>query len=72
MSTAVILVAAGSGTRLGSPLPKAFVSVGGKPLLQRALETVAGWSRCDSVVLVVPAGYEAPARALAADVSGLQ
>ena len=66
MTTAVIIVAAGSGSRLGSPLPKAFVSVAGAPMLQHALRALADWKRWDSLVLVVPEGYEAPARALAA------
>lgn len=65
MTTAVIVVAAGSGTRLASPLPKAFVAVGGVPMLQHVLTSLSQWSRWDSMVLVVPEGYEAPARALA-------
>ena len=65
MTTAVIIVAAGSGSRLGSSLPKAFVSVAGAPMLQRALGALTDWTRWDSLVLVVPEGYEAPARALA-------
>jgi len=65
MTTAVIIVAAGSGTRLGSPLPKAFVSVAGVPMLQHSLASLSQWARWDSLVLVVPEGYEAPARALA-------
>jgi 2-C-methyl-D-erythritol 4-phosphate cytidylyltransferase / 2-C-methyl-D-erythritol 2,4-cyclodiphosphate synthase len=65
MTTAVIIVAAGSGSRLGSPLPKAFVSVAGVPMLAHALSALSEWSRWDSLVLVVPEGYQAPARALA-------
>ncbi|MDA2980640.1 MAG: 2-C-methyl-D-erythritol 4-phosphate cytidylyltransferase [Actinomycetota bacterium] len=65
MTTAVIIVAAGSGSRLGSPLPKAFVPVAGAPMLQRALGALTDWTRWDSLVLVVPEGYEAPAQALA-------
>jgi 2-C-methyl-D-erythritol 4-phosphate cytidylyltransferase / 2-C-methyl-D-erythritol 2,4-cyclodiphosphate synthase len=65
MTTAVIIVAAGSGTRLGSALPKAFVSVAGVPMLQHSLTSLSQWARWDSLVLVVPEGYEAPARALA-------
>lgn len=67
MTTAVIIVAAGSGTRLGSSLPKAFVPVAGAPMLQHCLKTFSAWSRWDVLVLVVPKGYEAPARALAAE-----
>ena len=70
MTTAVIIVAAGSGTRLGSPLPKAFVSGAGKPMLQHALAGLAGWARVDAIVLVVPEGYEAPAGAIARALAG--
>lgn len=72
MTTAVIIVAAGSGTRLGSPLPKAFVSLGGIPLVHHALDTVATWSSADSIVLVVPEGYEAPAQALGSSIPSLR
>jgi 2-C-methyl-D-erythritol 4-phosphate cytidylyltransferase/2-C-methyl-D-erythritol 2,4-cyclodiphosphate synthase len=69
VTTAVIIVAAGVGTRLGSPLPKAFVSVAGAPLLQHVLVALSGWKKWDSLVLVVPEGYETPARALASGMS---
>ena len=72
MTTAVIIVAAGSGTRLGSSLPKAFVSLAGAPLLQHALSTLKSWSRADCVVLVVPEGYQAPARAIAGGITSLE
>jgi 2-C-methyl-D-erythritol 4-phosphate cytidylyltransferase/2-C-methyl-D-erythritol 2,4-cyclodiphosphate synthase len=50
----VIVVAAGAGTRLGAELPKAFVSLGGTSILQRALEQVFGMSEPAQVVVVVP------------------
>jgi 2-C-methyl-D-erythritol 4-phosphate cytidylyltransferase / 2-C-methyl-D-erythritol 2,4-cyclodiphosphate synthase len=50
----VIVVAAGSGTRLGAELPKAFVSLGGTSILQRALEPVFGMAEPAQVVVVVP------------------
>ena len=37
-NTAVIVLAAGSGTRLGEPIPKAAVRVHGRTLLDYALE----------------------------------
>ena len=64
MTTAVVLVAAGSGSRLGSPSPKAFVSLEGKTLLQHCVERLGEWSRPHTVVLVVPEGWQEPARAL--------
>jgi len=50
----VIVVAAGSGSRLGADAPKAFVSLGGSSILQRALEPIFGMSEPAQVVVVVP------------------
>jgi 2-C-methyl-D-erythritol 4-phosphate cytidylyltransferase/2-C-methyl-D-erythritol 2,4-cyclodiphosphate synthase len=50
----VIVVAAGSGSRLGADLPKAFLSLGGRSILQRALEPVFGMSEPAQIVVVVP------------------
>jgi 2-C-methyl-D-erythritol 4-phosphate cytidylyltransferase len=51
-----LLVAAGSGERLGAGLPKAFVDCGGRPLLEWSLDALR--ATCDRVVLAVPAGLE--------------
>ena len=53
MSVAALVLAAGSGERLGHPLPKAFVPIGGKPLLLYSLETLASVQEIDSVVPVI-------------------
>jgi 2-C-methyl-D-erythritol 4-phosphate cytidylyltransferase/2-C-methyl-D-erythritol 2,4-cyclodiphosphate synthase len=50
----VVVVAAGSGSRLGADLPKAFVSLGGRSILQRALDSVLGMSEPAQIVVVVP------------------
>lgn len=50
----VIIVAAGSGTRLGLSTPKAFVPLMGKPLLSYSLETFLSHQAINSVILVVP------------------
>lgn len=50
----VIIVAAGSGTRLGLSKPKAFVPLMGKPLLSYSLETFLSHQAINSVILVVP------------------
>lgn len=42
MTAAVILVAAGSGSRLGHALPKALVLLGGEPLVTRAARSLLG------------------------------
>ena len=37
-----IVVAAGSGSRLGASEPKAFVPISGEPMLAHSLRTIAG------------------------------
>ncbi len=56
----VVVVAAGSGARLGAGLPKAFVALGGRPLLAHALEVVAAVPGVSSVAVVVPADLVDP------------
>ena len=58
----VIIVAAGSGNRLGADVPKAFVPLGGATLLARSLRIVAEVPSASEVVVTVPAGMEAAAR----------
>jgi 2-C-methyl-D-erythritol 4-phosphate cytidylyltransferase/2-C-methyl-D-erythritol 2,4-cyclodiphosphate synthase len=53
-TVAVILVAAGSGTRLGHAEPKAFVPLGGSSILGIALEAVLGMRERPHVVVVAP------------------
>ena len=57
----VIVVAAGSGTRLGAGEPKAFVLVDGRSILSRAMEGVVA-TPVTQVVVVAPAGREDDAR----------
>lgn len=54
---AVVVVAAGSGTRLGRAEPKAFVSVGGRTLLEHALDSVFAMPEAAHVVVVAPASH---------------
>jgi 2-C-methyl-D-erythritol 4-phosphate cytidylyltransferase/2-C-methyl-D-erythritol 2,4-cyclodiphosphate synthase len=67
---AVIVVAAGSGSRLGGGRPKAFVDLAGKPVLLRALHSVSGMSSRVQLVVVAPAMLVTDARELA-NLSGL-
>jgi 2-C-methyl-D-erythritol 4-phosphate cytidylyltransferase/2-C-methyl-D-erythritol 2,4-cyclodiphosphate synthase len=66
-TVAVIIVAAGSGTRLGHSEPKAFVPVAGRPMLQRALAGVFGMRDPAQIVVVAPGSRLAEARQIAAD-----
>jgi 2-C-methyl-D-erythritol 4-phosphate cytidylyltransferase/2-C-methyl-D-erythritol 2,4-cyclodiphosphate synthase len=52
---AVIVVAAGSGTRLGLGIPKAFATLGGRTLLERALDEVFAMAPAPQTIVVVPA-----------------
>ena len=55
---AVVVVAAGLGTRLGADKPKAFVSLAEKTLIQHALENIADVPALEQVIVAVPAGHE--------------
>ncbi|UNK71783.1 2-C-methyl-D-erythritol 4-phosphate cytidylyltransferase [Microbacterium sp. H1-D42] len=55
--TAIVIVAAGSGTRLGAEGPKALVDVDGRSILRHALDGVFAAHRMQ-VVVVAPAGFE--------------
>ena len=61
---AVIVVGAGSGTRLGAPVPKAFVAAGGATLLEHAVHSVLGMSSPVQLILVVPPELTEKAAAL--------
>ncbi|MGL5927917.1 MAG: 2-C-methyl-D-erythritol 4-phosphate cytidylyltransferase [Dermatophilaceae bacterium] len=56
-SVGVVVVAAGSGARLGAGLPKAFAELAGRPLLGHVLDTLGGWPRLGGLVLVVPEAF---------------
>ena len=62
MKASAIIVAAGSGSRLGRNEPKAFVKLGGRTLLSWSLATIARVSAIGEVVVAVPSGMEAAAR----------
>lgn len=64
---AVIIVAAGSGERLGSGRPKAFVGVAGEVMLAHSLRVFDGHEAVDSIVLVVPEEWDGPAEVLVDD-----
>lgn len=53
---AVVVVAAGSGTRLGHGIPKALVALDGRPLLEHALRGIRCAGLTGPVLVTVPAG----------------
>lgn len=64
---AVIVVAAGSGTRLGRPEPKAFAPLRDRTVLEHALSGPAGMQAPVTVILVAPETHLEAARAAAPD-----
>ncbi len=63
MKASAIIVAAGSGTRLGFDVPKAFVELLGRSLLSYSLRSIAAVSVIEEAVVTVPPGMEPRARA---------
>ncbi len=59
MSVALI-VAAGSGERLGAGRPKAFVELAGRPLLAWSVDALAQVAGIEQIVVALPAGAGLP------------
>jgi len=55
MKASAIIVAAGSGRRLGCDLPKAFVPLGGHPMLYYAVRAVGAVKDITEAVITLPA-----------------
>ncbi|MBF9317550.1 MULTISPECIES: 2-C-methyl-D-erythritol 4-phosphate cytidylyltransferase [Mycobacteroides] len=62
--TAAIVPAAGLGVRLGADIPKAFVTVGGRTMLERCVDGLLSSGAVDEVVVVVGAEQLKKAAAL--------
>ena len=62
MRSAAIIAAAGSGERFGAPIPKAFVQLAGRTLLEHAFTSLS--AIVDEVVITAPAGWESKIREL--------
>jgi 2-C-methyl-D-erythritol 4-phosphate cytidylyltransferase len=67
--TAAIVVAAGSGDRLGAGRPKAFVPLAGRPMVAWSLAAIAA-AGVPRAVVAVPAGHGAAAEELLAAHAG--
>jgi 2-C-methyl-D-erythritol 4-phosphate cytidylyltransferase len=63
----VVIVAAGSGTRLGYPMPKAFVPLNNKPLLSYSVEIFLAHPKISRIILVVPEAMLSDTAALFTD-----
>jgi 2-C-methyl-D-erythritol 4-phosphate cytidylyltransferase len=54
---AAVVVAAGSGKRMSRSLPKQFIEISGKPILQHTLERLQSSQFIDHIVAVIPSDY---------------
>ena len=68
---AVVVVAAGSGTRLGAGRPKAFVTLRGRTLLEHSLHAVRGMRYAVEAIVVAPADLAEDAAWLAEQALGV-
>lgn len=55
-----LIVAAGSGERLGADRPKALVELAGRPLLSWSLRALEGMSEIEQIAVALPAGAGLP------------
>lgn len=67
---AVIVVGAGSGSRLGRSEPKAFVPLAGRPILSRSLDAVFSMAEPVQVIVTVPSSFTEIAEQLTREVPG--
>jgi 2-C-methyl-D-erythritol 4-phosphate cytidylyltransferase len=65
--TVALIVAAGSGERLGAPRPKALVELAGRPLVQWSIDALAGVDGIERIVVALPVGARAPRGVTAVD-----
>jgi 2-C-methyl-D-erythritol 4-phosphate cytidylyltransferase len=50
----LVLVAGGSGKRMGSEIPKQFIPIHGKPILQHTIDRFSSWNKEIQIVVVLP------------------
>lgn len=62
VSFAVIIPAAGAGSRSGRELPKQYVELLGSPVLRHTLRAFAGTEGCRGIIVAIDAAWEETAR----------
>lgn len=59
MKKYAIIVAGGKGLRMGTEVPKQFLSIGGKPVLMRTLEAFHAYDAAMDLIVVLPVDQQA-------------
>ena len=54
---AAIILSGGSGTRMGSDIPKQYLEVSGKPIIAYSIETIEKSSDVDKILIVCAEEY---------------
>ncbi|WP_421919662.1 2-C-methyl-D-erythritol 4-phosphate cytidylyltransferase [Marinifilum sp.] len=57
MKKVAVLLAGGSGKRMGSTLPKQFLTIGDKPIIQHSIEAFDNHEGIDEICVVIHADY---------------
>jgi len=68
-ATWALIVAAGAGERLGIDRPKAFATLGGRPLLAESIDRLDGCAWVDAIVIAAPPGWEESVILLAEEIA---
>jgi 2-C-methyl-D-erythritol 4-phosphate cytidylyltransferase len=58
--TIALIVAAGSGERLGAGRPKALIELAGAPMVQWSIDVLVGMGEIEQIVLALPPGTAPP------------
>ncbi len=62
VKTTAVIVAAGSGKRMGGGINKQYINIAGKPVLARSVQCFENDARVDEIIIVVRAGEEEKCR----------
>ena len=57
MKNIAVILAGGTGTRMGEEIPKQFIAVMGKPIIQYSMETFENHPLIDEMIVVLPNEY---------------
>lgn len=66
LRTLAVVLAGGTGQRIGSEVPKQLIEIGGRPILSYAVEAFDTFPGVDEIVVVMAPGFGDAARAIVA------
>jgi len=67
MKNVAVLLAGGSGKRMGTSLPKQFLKIADKPIIQHSIEAFEFHPNIDEICIVINADYHKEINVLVAD-----